>query len=36
MLKFIDKAKQGLYIGVFKGAELPFFVFMPIFYCVMA
>ena len=38
-LKFIDKAKQGVYIGVFKGAEFKngfYFVIKPILHCVLA
>ena len=38
-LKFIDKAKQGVYIGVFKGAEFKnglYFVIRPLLHCVLA
>mgnify|MGYP001801389247 CR=1 FL=1 len=38
-LKFIDKANQGVYIGVFKGAEFKngiYFVIRPILHCVLA
>ena len=38
-IKFIDKAKQGVYIGVFKGAEFKnglYFVIRPLLHCVFA
>ena len=38
-LKFIDEAKQGVYIGVFKGAEFKnglYFVIRPLLHCVLA
>ena len=38
-LKFIDKAKQGVYIGVFKCAEFKngiYFVIRPLLHCVLA